>query len=100
MLLAAMAVLAGTTALVHAPVAAQTVSSQPFAAYSTGTAVALNGVQLGNSQVVNVQAAFAGQSANSTGLDNSIVNELGFAVQPPQAGKNSYGRGTGLEVGC
>lgn len=81
------------------PASAQ-LSQQPFASYGTGSAVSLSAVQTGTSQLVDVQAAFAGQAANSTGLGGTISNELGFAVQPSSvAGRNAYGRGAGLEVG-
>jgi hypothetical protein len=83
----------------HVPAVADPLGGQNFSGYSTGTQVSTNALQVGATQVANVQEAFAGASANSQGLDAAITNEMGQAVQPAQPGKNSYGRGTGLEVG-
>jgi len=97
--LAGLVVLAATIGGVGSPSPAQPVSDQSFGAYGSGATVGLNAVQLGTTQVANVQAAFAGQAVSSDGLTSPIVNELGFAVQPPLDGDNAFGRGTGLEVG-
>ena len=80
-------------------VVAQPVSSQAFSAFGTGTVLGVNVLRLGSTQAVNAQVGFAGQSVSSTGLSSPIMNELGYAAQPSQPGKNAYGRGSGLEVG-
>jgi LPXTG-motif cell wall-anchored protein len=78
---------------------AQTVSSQPFSGYATGTQVSTNALQIGDTQVANVQQAFAGASVDSGGLANAIINEMGQTVQASAADKNSGARGSGAEVG-
>ncbi|MGH3849976.1 MAG: hypothetical protein ACRDRT_09780, partial [Pseudonocardiaceae bacterium] len=98
-LLAVAGVTSGLLVSAGAPVGAQAVSEQPFSAYGTGSVVALNALQLGNTQVAGTQAAFSGGSVNSAGLGGAIVSEFGQAVQPAGLGKNSYGRGAGLELG-
>jgi len=81
------------------PAGAQLVTDQPFAAYGDGTAISVNALSIGATTTAGVHAAFSGASVNSTGISSTINDEFGQAVQPPLAGKNSYGRGTGLEVG-
>lgn len=81
------------------PAGADPLGGQNFSGYSTGTQVSANALQIGATQIANVQEAFAGASVNSQGLDTAITNEMGQAVQPAQPGENSYGRGTGLELG-
>jgi hypothetical protein len=86
-------------AVAPTPAGAQAVTSQAFSGYSTGTVVSSNALQLGDTAVGKVGAAFSGDSLNSQGLGTSIQDELGFAVQPPLGAKDAYGRGTGLEAG-
>ncbi len=74
-------------------------ATQPFAAYGSAAAVALNAVALGTTQVANTQVALSAGVVNSTGLNGTINNQYGQAVGPPQPGKNAYGRGIGVEVG-
>lgn len=94
------ATIAAVAGVVAGPARAQLVSDQPFASYGTGAAVSLNALQVGATQVADVQAAFAGQSTNSAGLGGQISNEMGYTVQPANlAGRSAYGRGAGLEVG-
>ncbi|MCA1691532.1 MAG: hypothetical protein LC733_04765 [Actinobacteria bacterium] len=83
------------------PAGAQAVSDQAFGGYGSGAAISLEVLQLGQTQTLNVQSAAAGQSTNSQGLPNDgIFNELGYIVQAQGVGdRNSYGRGTGLELG-
>ncbi|MGH9188879.1 MAG: hypothetical protein ACRD0Q_02420 [Acidimicrobiales bacterium] len=87
--------------LVTSPVrvGAQAVSDQPFSASGTGTAVHVGALRLGTTEILNTEVAYSGGSANSKGLPGVINNEFGQTVQPAQPGKNSYGRGTGLELG-
>jgi len=75
-------------------------STQPFAAYGNAAAVALNALALGTTQVANTQVANSGGVVNSTGLNSTVNNQFGQAVQPAQpAGKFAYGRGSGVELG-
>lgn len=96
-----------------------TVHSQVFSGYSTGTDIHLDAAQVGTTQLANTEVAFSGSSVASQGTNTvtqgaapgtkrgQIVNEFGQIVQPllpgktnPKlAGDNSYGRGSGLEVG-
>src|SRR5947209_12580513 len=84
------------------PAVAAGLSDTPFGAYGTGTAISVNALQLGTSQVANVQQATASAVVNSTGLNPPpSVNEMGQTVLPPgEAAKNSYARGAGAEVGA
>jgi len=92
-------VLAGTWTFGAGAPAALPVTDQAFSAFGTGTIVGVNVLRLGNVQALNAQVGFAGQAVNSKGLAAGVKNELGYAAQPAQPGKNAYGRGTGLEVG-
>lgn len=101
-ILTAAAVMTAVVGVAGGPAGAQVVPvrDQDFASYGTGTAVSLDVLQLGQTQAVSVQAAFAGQSTDSTGLGGVISNEMGYTVQPGDIGdRSAYGRGTGLEVG-
>jgi hypothetical protein len=84
------------------PAGAQALSDQTFSGYSSGTAVSVNALQLGTTQVANVQQATASAVVNSKGLNPPpSTNEMGQTVLPTNEGaKNSYARGAGLEVGA
>ncbi|MCU1448571.1 MAG: hypothetical protein JWP02_741, partial [Acidimicrobiales bacterium] len=103
-------------------------AAQHFAGYSTGTDVfvdALKNLSPGQ-EVANVNAGFSGAAANSNGvldtyatagatpppphlgLNAPFENEMGHAVVPKEMASfgstslqpfNSYGRGSGVEVG-
>jgi hypothetical protein len=96
-----MGVVVASAMLVTSPVRVEAqLSTQPFAAYGNAAAVALNALALGTTQVANTQIANSGGVVNSTGLGGTVNNQFGQAVQPPQpAGKNAYGRGSGVELG-
>ncbi len=96
-----MGVVVASAMLVTSPVRVEAqLSTQPFAAYGNATAVALNALALGATQIANTQVANSGGVVNSTGLGGTVNNQFGQAVQPPQpAGKNAYGRGSGVELG-
>lgn len=97
---AAIALIGGLLAISPTALSAAPLSSQPFTAYGTGAAVSVNALQLSPTQVANVQTAFSGISVNSGGLGAAINNQFGQVVQTAQpAGKNSYGHGSGAEVG-
>ena len=81
------------------PAGAQALSTQPFSGYATGSELSTNALTIGNTQVANVQEAFSAATANTAGLATGIINEMGQAVQPGLAGKNTYGRGSGVELG-
>lgn len=96
-----LAVVVTGSLLVFSPVspANAQLSTQPFAAYGSGTAVALNAATLGTTTVANVQAAHSGGSVDSTGLTETLNDQFGQVVQPALPDKNAYGRGSGVEVG-
>lgn len=73
----------------------------PFGGYSTGTVVHADALQaaVAGPRVVDAEVAFSGASSNSGGLATAINNEMSQPVQPALSGKNSAGRGTGLELG-
>jgi hypothetical protein len=70
-----------------------------FSASGTGTLLHADLLQLLNLRVVNADVGFAGATANSRGLGETAINEMQAVFQPAQGGKNSYGRGSGIEVG-
>lgn len=84
------------------PAVAAGLSDTPFGGYASGTAISVNAVQLGTTQVANVQQATASAVVNSTGLNPPpSVNEMGQTVLPTGEGaKNAYARGAGAEVGA
>ena len=95
-----MGVVVASAMLVTSPVRVEAqLSTQPFAAYGSAAAVALNALALGTTQVANTQVALSAGVVNSTGLNGTVNNQFGQAVGPPQPGKNAYGRGTGVEIG-
>src|SRR3954447_6567465 len=74
-----------------------------FSGYSTGTLVHADLLQLPGpnptSRLVNTDVGFSGAAADTTGLANPVNNEMQNAVSPALPTKNSYGRGSGLELG-
>lgn len=94
--------LGAASAVVGLPSAgAQVAASGPYGGYSTGTVLHADALQAAATgpRVVDGEVAFSGASANSAGLGTAIDNEMSQAVQPVSAGKASYGRGAGLELG-
>ncbi len=85
------------------PAGAQATSSTSTAwnGYSTGTALHINALQLAaNGPIVEQTAlAFAGASTNSQGLGTALTNEMLLGVHPAQGANESFGRGSGVEVG-
>ncbi|MDP9442213.1 MAG: hypothetical protein M3P34_08570, partial [Actinomycetota bacterium] len=85
------------------PAGAQATSSRSTAwnGYSTGTALHINALQLAaNGPIVEQTAlAFAGASTNSQGLGTALTNEMLLGVHPAQGANESFGRGSGVEVG-
>lgn len=75
-----------------------------YSAYSTGTVVHAEALEQPELQdptsvrVVDSEVAFSGAVVESTGLAGDRFNEYGALVMPAQDGKNSYGRGYGLDV--
>ncbi|HEX2192842.1 MAG TPA: hypothetical protein VHH09_06570 [Acidimicrobiales bacterium] len=84
--------------LTTSPASGQLLTEQSFAAYGTGTAIAVNALGLGDTTVAGVHAARSSGAVNSGGL-TAITDEFGQNVTPALPGKNAYGRGTGLEAG-
>jgi hypothetical protein len=83
------------------------VTSGPFSAWATGTAEHVNAVDAPPTRVVDAEAAFSRAGTSSNKL-TGINNELGEAVVPkdletqakaPIGGFNSYGGGSGVELG-
>ena len=90
-------VVGGLLAVASSPASAQ-LSAQPFAAYGSGDAVALNALTLGTTTVAGLRAAASGGAVNTAGL-TGITNEFGQNIVPARPDKNAYGRGAGLEAG-
>jgi hypothetical protein len=98
-LTAVLAVMGTTLALIPAAHAQVPFADADFSAYATGTILHTDLLQLGATRLVDAELGFAGASTASKGLGTQVVNELGQVTSPVIAGKNSYGRGSGLEVG-
>src|SRR5438105_14664343 len=92
--------LAGGLVIVATNVA-QSASPPQWSGYSTGTNVFAdvlkNLVPGAGSELANANVAFSGAASDTAGLQPQN-NEMDHAVVPPGA-LNSYGRGSGLEVG-
>ncbi|HET7416874.1 MAG TPA: LPXTG cell wall anchor domain-containing protein [Solirubrobacterales bacterium] len=111
---------ASTAMLATAPAGAQVASaSANYNGYSTGTAVHVDALTVGQTTVADTELAFSGASVASQGSgaitqgqgapNGAIVNEMGINVQPqlPNTtldshlqGDRSYARGSGLEIGA
>ena len=98
-----MAVAAVVTLMAPGAKAAAFTGSNQFSGYSTGTVVHADLLQLPGpnptSRLVNADVGFSGAAADTTGLANPVNNEMQNAVSPALPTKNSYGRGSGLELG-
>lgn len=73
-----------------------------FAGYATGSELHLGALTLGTTTLAAVEQAFSGASANSGGLStgiNSVVQPPAIVQPPLSSAVNTYGRGSGLEVG-
>ncbi|MDQ4149466.1 MAG: hypothetical protein M3164_05670 [Actinomycetota bacterium] len=70
-----------------------------FSASGTGTLLHADLLRLLNLQVLNAEVGFSGATANSRGLNERAINEMQQVYQPALGGKNSYGRGSGIEAG-
>ncbi len=94
-------VLAALIAPVSVGAIAQPPGTIPFSGYATGSALHINALQLAAAGPVieNTTVGFSGASVNSQGQGTAINNEMGLGVQPANAARESYGRGSGLEAG-
>ncbi|MBV9410684.1 MAG: LPXTG cell wall anchor domain-containing protein [Acidimicrobiia bacterium] len=102
--LATVVVTAAASVAAFAPGSASAQSSFPgnatFSGYSTGTVIHADALNVPNGpRIVDGEVAFSGEAANTAGLSGGVLNEMNQNVSPSIAGKNSYGRGTGLELG-
>ncbi|HVL81173.1 MAG TPA: hypothetical protein VM840_06230 [Actinomycetota bacterium] len=74
-----------------------------FSGYATSTVAHLHLVEQGQLRLENTDAAFTGAAVDSTGLGAAQLNEVKRVVRPAaegaNAGKKTYARGSGLEVG-
>ncbi|MDQ3107678.1 MAG: hypothetical protein M3Q68_07735 [Actinomycetota bacterium] len=76
-------------------------SSVAFSGYATSTAIHTNVLQVAavGPLIENTAVAFSGASVDSKGQATALTNEMGLGIQPAKADRESYGRGSGLEVG-
>src|SRR5438477_4450493 len=99
----AMAITAIVVLMTPGAKAAAFAGANQFSGYSTGTLVHADLLQLPGpnptSRLVNTDVGFSGAAADTTGLTNPVNNEMQNAVSPALPTKNSYGRGSGLELG-
>lgn len=72
----------------------------PFSGYATGTVLHADAIEDAGSatRLADVEEAFSGAAVNSAGL-TEVVNEVDRVVAPADGNANSYGRGSGLEIG-
>jgi LPXTG-motif cell wall-anchored protein len=74
--------------------------SATFSGYSTGAVIHADALNLpGAPRIVDGEVAFSGEASDTAGLSKGVTNEFKEVVSPSLAGKNSYGRGSGLELG-
>lgn len=99
--LVAIAAAIGATTAPPAGGVATPPASTSFSGYATGSAVHVNVLQLAATGplIENTAFAFSGASVASQGQTSPITNEMGLGVQPAKADRESYGRGSGVEVG-
>ena len=72
-----------------------------FGGYASATELHLGAVTSGTTTLAEADQAFSGASTNTAGLTTGIRSETGVVVQPALAAStNSYGRGSGLEIGA
>lgn len=100
-ILAAFTATATLALFLIAPASAQVpFADAAFSGYATGVVFHADALQSGNTRAADVEVAFSGASVDSEGLDTRIVNEMSRVVQPAEAAKIAYARGTGLEIGA
>ena len=79
---------------------AQVAPLSPFSGYSTGTAVHIDALQIGEQRVADVEVAFSGANVNSQNIGPALVNEMDQAYQQATTeADKAAGRGSGAEVG-
>lgn len=69
-----------------------------FSAYSNGAVIHADALRAADTRAVDAEVAFSGATVDSQGLATQRTNEYGALVQPAQTGKDSYGRGYGLDA--
>lgn len=74
-------------------------SEADFRADATGTVIHADALEQGTTRLEDTEVAFSGAAVDSAGLAERQLNEVDREFQPALAGKNAYGRGSGLEVG-
>lgn len=74
-------------------------SDADFRADATGTVIHADALEQGTTRVEDTEVAFSGAAVDSAGLAERQLNEVDREFQPALADKNTYGRGSGLEVG-
>jgi hypothetical protein len=76
-------------------------SGASYGGYATGSTVHATALQppgVPAPRVANADEAFAGATANSTGISKQVLSEMQTLIAPPQS-TQTYGRGSGLELG-
>ena len=90
-------------AFTSGPASAQQAFPGPaaFSGSATGTVVHADVLNIPPQapRLVDGEVAFSGEAANTAGLGGGVLNEMSQNVAPALAAKNSYGRGSGLELG-
>lgn len=95
----ALASLLALALLVPAAGAQVPAAQATFSGYATGTILHTNELQQGSTRLANADVSFSGASVASKGLATQILNEMSRPVSPALADKNTFGRGSGLELG-
>jgi hypothetical protein len=79
---------------------AQVAPLSPFSGYSTGTAVHIDALQIGDQRVADIEVAFSGANVNSQNIGPALANEMDQAYQQATTeADKAAGRGSGAEVG-
>ncbi|HVE77089.1 MAG TPA: LPXTG cell wall anchor domain-containing protein [Actinomycetota bacterium] len=70
-----------------------------FSGFSTGSTFHADAIQLGTTRLENLDEALSASTVNSQNLGTALQNEMQVVVQPSLPEKNSFGRGSPLEIG-
>ncbi|MBA3654362.1 MAG: hypothetical protein H0W70_09235 [Actinobacteria bacterium] len=93
---------AGAVAIGAGPAHGVAVPVPPgLSASAQGSTLHVHALQTGltGPKVADTDVAFSSTSVNSGGLNTAVTTETGQTVSPPRAGKNAYGRGSGIALG-
>jgi uncharacterized repeat protein (TIGR01451 family) len=71
-----------------------------YAGFGTGTVIHSDALQSSSTRLADVEVAYSGATYTSSALSKTLNNEMSRIFAPVLAAGNSYGRGSGLEIGA